>query len=61
MRGVSKCVKVKMCHFRFLMTNWDGTQKVGLGNIPQKKEKGWGDKRTENSDKIDFIIFVTYP
>ena len=47
MRGVSKCVKVKMCHFRFLMTNWDGTQKVGLGNIPQKKEKGWGDKRTE--------------
>ena len=44
---VSKWVKVKMCHFRFLMTNWDGTQKVGLGNIPQKKEKGWGDKRTE--------------
>ena len=39
---VSKCVKVKMCHFRFLMTNWDGTQKVGLGNIPQKKEKGLG-------------------
>ncbi len=39
---VSKWVKVKMCHFRFLMTNWDGTQKLGLGNIPQKKEKGLG-------------------
>ena len=25
----------------------------------KKKKKGWGDKRTENSDKIDFIIFVT--
>ena len=24
------------------LTNWDGTQKVGLGNVPQKKEKGWG-------------------
>ena len=24
------------------LTNWDGTQKVGLGNIPQKKEKGLG-------------------
>ena len=33
------------------LTNWDGTQKVGLGSIPQKKKKGWGDKRTENSDK----------
>ena len=22
------------------LTNWDGTQKVGLGSIPQKKEKG---------------------
>ena len=43
------------------LTNWDGTQKVGLGSVPQKKGKGWGDKRTENSDKIDFIIFVTYP
>lgn len=42
------------------LTNWDGTQKVGLGSVPQKKGKGWGDKRTENSDKIDFIIFVTY-
>ena len=25
----------------------------------KSKQKGWGDKRTENSDKIDFIIFVT--
>uniref|UniRef100_UPI003FEE1C75 helix-turn-helix domain-containing protein n=1 Tax=Prevotella sp. TaxID=59823 RepID=UPI003FEE1C75 len=24
------------------LTNWDGTQKVGLGSIPQKKEKGLG-------------------
>ena len=24
------------------LTNWDGTQKVGLGSVPQKKEKGWG-------------------
>ena len=24
------------------LTNWDGTQKVGLGNVPQKKEKGLG-------------------
>ena len=22
------------------LTNWDGTQKIGLGSIPQKKEKG---------------------
>ena len=22
------------------LTNWDGTQKVGLGSVPQKKEKG---------------------
>ena len=28
--------------------------------IVHRKKKGWGDKRTENSDKIDFIIFVTY-
>ena len=25
----------------------------------KRKKKGWDDKRTENSDKIDFIIFVT--
>ena len=24
------------------LTNWDGTQKVGLGSVPQKKEKGLG-------------------
>ena len=24
------------------LTNWDGTQKIGLGSIPQKKEKGLG-------------------
>ena len=24
------------------LTNWDGTQKVRLGSIPQKKEKGLG-------------------
>ena len=27
----------------------------------KRKKNGWGDKRTENSDKIDFILFVTYP
>ena len=27
----------------------------------KRKKKGWGDKRTENSDKINFITFVTYP
>ena len=43
------------------LTNWDGTQKVGLEAFHKRKKKGWGDKRTENSDKIDFIIFVTYP
>ena len=24
------------------LTNWNGTQKVGLGSVPQKKEKGLG-------------------
>ena len=24
------------------LTNWDGTQKVGLGSVPQKKGKGLG-------------------
>ena len=24
------------------LTNWDGTQKVRLGSVPQKKEKGLG-------------------
>ena len=24
------------------LTKWDGTQKVGLGSVPQKKEKGLG-------------------
>ena len=43
------------------LTNWDGTQKLGLEAFHKRKKKGWGDKRTENSDKIDFIIFVTYP
>ena len=33
----------------------------GLEPFHKRKKKGWGDKRTENSDKIDFIIFVTYP
>ena len=33
--------------------------RVNFKESPQKKEKGWGDKRTENSEKIDFIIFVT--
>ena len=33
----------------------------GLEAFHKRKKKGWGDKRTENSDKIDFIIFVTYP
>ena len=33
----------------------------GLEAFHKRKKKGWGDKRTGNSDKIDFIIFVTYP
>ena len=36
-------------------------KKWGLEAFHKRKKKGWGDKRTENSDKIDFIIFVTYP
>ena len=36
-------------------------KKWGLEAFHKRKKKGWGDKRTGNSDKIDFIIFVTYP
>ena len=36
-------------------------KKLGLEAFHKRKKKGLGDKRTENSDKIDFIIFVTYP
>ena len=36
-------------------------KRLGLEAFHKRKKKGWGDKRTENSDKIDFIIFVTYP
>ena len=36
-------------------------RRLGLEAFHKRKKKGWGDKRTENSDKIDFIIFVTYP
>ena len=37
MRGVSKWVKVKMCHFRFLMT---GVQREGCNTLQYLQRNG---------------------